>query len=202
MLIFLYSLKILQAALLSRHYNFLFHPKSFPVWFLVGTSCWKKNHEMKQKFIYRISSEQNSLRWHRQGGFDYKLHFFLIFCDHKSLRCPALVKLKVFELFLWEKKINKKILITIRALRWNSECFPCWFGLFNLFYALFEVHELKILIIPGESWLLSAGETSQKKNHPWILQILVILGLHQEPGWGQRGNCGIFFVSFSDFGQL
>lgn len=74
-----------------------------------------------------LSTESCQSRIHSAGTDRLDLprnyNFFFTLCDHKSLRCPALVKLKAFELFLWKKKGGKKNLDHNQSIEMKSRVF-------------------------------------------------------------------------------
>lgn len=100
---------------------------------------WLEHHGGRNtmKWNRNLSVESCQSRIHSAGmaSVDLPLNyiFFLTFWDHKALTCPALVEFRHLGSFYEKKGKNIKISTSIRALRWNSECFPCWLGLFQSF---------------------------------------------------------------------
>lgn len=149
-----------------------------------------------------LSTESCQSRIHSAGTDRLDLprnyNFFFTLCDHKSLRCPALVKLKAFELFLWKKKRREKKSWP-QSEHWDEIPSVFCADYFSPFKALFEVSgcctwfEQEDSLFQENPELLQLVENIPEKNHAWILQ-RAFLGLHQQPGLGRRGNLGFCLV--------
>lgn len=144
---------------------------------------WLEHHAGRNtmKWNRNLSMESCQSRIHSAGTdrMDLPINYilFLLFCDHKALRCPASVEFKAFEFLLWEKMAKKK-----KNLDHNQSVemkFWVLSMLIGIILVLFMPF-LRSLVVAwveqgGDSFIAVSKENPEflqlvEKNHPWILQ--------------------------------